>query len=216
MEKRILAADRAGLQCAIHAIGDRANAIILDIFDAAAAENGPRDRRFRIEHAQHLRPADIARFAKLGVIASVQPYHAVDDGRWAERRSVRSGPKTTYAFRSFLDAGATLAFGSDWPVAPMDPAPGHRRGGHPADDRRREPGRLDPGAEDLRGRGGPGFDARTARSRSSPRPRRARSQPGRSPISSSSTEIRSPFRRSGSGTLRVRMTIVGGEIVFRR
>jgi hypothetical protein len=121
MAKRILAADRAGLQCAIHAIGDRANAIILDLFAAAEAENGPRDRRFRIEHAQHLRPADIARFAKLGVIASVQPYHAADDGRWAERKIGPERIKTTYPFRSFLDAGATLVFGSDWPVAPMDP-----------------------------------------------------------------------------------------------
>ena len=81
-------------RCAIHAIGDRANAIILDIFDEAEAENGPRDRRFRIEHAQHLRPADIARFAKLEVIASVQPYHAIDDGRWAEKKDrPRAGRK---------------------------------------------------------------------------------------------------------------------------
>ena len=93
MAKRILAADRAGLQCAIHAIGDRANAIILDLFAAAEAENGPRDRRFRIEHAQHLRPADIARFAKLGVIASVQPYHAATTGAGPNERSGRSGSK---------------------------------------------------------------------------------------------------------------------------
>jgi predicted amidohydrolase YtcJ len=121
MDGRVRSADRAGLQCAIHAIGDRANAAILDIFAAAAAENGPRDRRFRIEHAQHLRPADITRFAKLGVIASVQPYHAADDGRWAERKIGPERAKTTYPFHSFLDAGATLIFGSDWPVAPMDP-----------------------------------------------------------------------------------------------
>ncbi len=83
MEERILAADRAGLQVAIHAIGDRANSLVLDIFERTAAANGPRDRRWRIEHAQHLRPADIARFGRLGVVASVQPYHAIDDGRWA-------------------------------------------------------------------------------------------------------------------------------------
>jgi predicted amidohydrolase YtcJ len=121
MEKRVLAADRAGLQCAVHAIGDRANAVILDIFEKAAAVNGARDRRFRVEHAQHVRPADIVRFGRLGVIASVQPYHAIDDGRWAEGKIGPERIKTTYPFRSFLDAGATLIFGSDWPVAPMDP-----------------------------------------------------------------------------------------------
>src|SRR5262245_63461527 len=78
-------ADRHGLHPVVHAIGDRANTILLDLFEAAAAANGPRDRRFRIEHAQHLRPADIPRFGRLGVIASMQPYHAIDDGRWAER-----------------------------------------------------------------------------------------------------------------------------------
>ncbi len=124
MEKRILAAERAGLQVAIHAIGDRANAIILDIFEKAAAAGGARDRRFRIEHAQHLRPADIARFGRLGVVASVQPYQVIDDGRWAESKIGPARAKTTYAFRSLLEAGARLAFGSDWPVAPMDPVMG--------------------------------------------------------------------------------------------
>ena len=124
MEKRILAAERAGLQVAIHAIGDRANAIILDIFEKAAAEGGARDRRFRIEHAQHLRPADIARFGRLGVVASVQPYQIIDDGRWAETKIGPGRAKTTYAFRSLLEAGARPAFGSDWPVAPMDPVMG--------------------------------------------------------------------------------------------
>jgi predicted amidohydrolase YtcJ len=121
MERRIRAADTAGLQCAVHAIGDRANAMILDILAATETADGRRDRRFRIEHAQHIRPADIPRFAKLGVIASVQPYHAADDGRWAETKIGPERIKTTYPFRSLLDAGATLVFGSDWPVAPMDP-----------------------------------------------------------------------------------------------
>jgi predicted amidohydrolase YtcJ len=121
MEKRVLAADRGGLQAAIHAIGDRANAVILDIFEKAAAPDPPRERRFRIEHAQHIRPADFARFAKLGIIASVQPYHAIDDGRWAEKKIGPQRARTTYPFRSFLDHGVRLAFGSDWPVAPMDP-----------------------------------------------------------------------------------------------
>jgi predicted amidohydrolase YtcJ len=124
MEKRILAAEKAGLQVAIHAIGDRANAIILDIFEKAAVEGGARDRRFRIEHAQHLRPADIARFGRLRVVASVQPYQVIDDGRWAESKIGPGRAKTTYAFRSLLEAGVRLAFGSDWPVAPMDPVLG--------------------------------------------------------------------------------------------
>ena len=121
LEERVTAADRAGLQVEIHAIGDRANAEILDLYERVAKANGPRDRRFRIEHAQHLRPADIPRFARLGVIASMQPYHAIDDGRWAEKRIGRERCKTTYAFRSLLDAGVKLAFGSDWDVAPLSP-----------------------------------------------------------------------------------------------
>jgi len=124
MEKRILEADRAGLQVAIHAIGDRANALVLDIFERAAAANGPRDRRWRVEHAQHIRPADIARFGRLGAVASVQPYHLIDDGRWAERKIGPERVKTTYAFESLRRAGATLAFGSDWTVAPLDPVLG--------------------------------------------------------------------------------------------
>jgi len=124
MEERVAAADRAGLQVEIHAIGDRANAEILDLFERVAKGNGPRDRRFRIEHAQHLRPSDIPRFARLGVIASMQPYHAIDDGRWAEPRIGRERSKTTYAFRSLLDAKAILAFGSDWDVAPLSPLAG--------------------------------------------------------------------------------------------
>ncbi len=114
-------ADSAGLQVAVHAIGDRANAILLDIYERVAAEHGPRDRRFRIEHAQHLRPADIPRFAQLGVIASMQPYHAIDDGRWAEKVIGPERIKTTYAFRLLLDHKALVVFGSDWYVAPPSP-----------------------------------------------------------------------------------------------
>jgi len=124
MEERILAADRAGLQLAVHAIGDRANAMILDLYEKAIARNGPRDRRWRIEHAQHLRPQDIERMGKLGVIAAVQPYHAVDDGRWAETKIGAERCRTTYAFRSLLDHGVLLACGSDWTVAPLDPLSG--------------------------------------------------------------------------------------------
>jgi predicted amidohydrolase YtcJ len=118
------AADSAGLQVVVHAIGDRANGWILDLFDSIATAHGARDRRFRIEHAQHLRRDDIPRFAALGVIPSMQPYHAIDDGRWAEKRIGPERIKTTYAFRSLLDAGARLAFGSDAPVAFLDPMVG--------------------------------------------------------------------------------------------
>jgi predicted amidohydrolase YtcJ len=114
-------ADSAGLQVVVHAIGERANGLLLDIYDSVAKAHGDRDRRFRIEHAQHLRRQDIARLARSGVIASMQPYHAIDDGRWAEKRIGPERIKTTYAFRSLLDAGAHLAFGSDWTVAPLDP-----------------------------------------------------------------------------------------------
>ncbi|MGD1009534.1 MAG: amidohydrolase [Candidatus Aminicenantales bacterium] len=124
MEKRILEAGRAGLQVAIHAIGDRANGLLLDIFERVIAADGPRDRRWRVEHAQHLRPGDIARFGRLGLIASVQPYHLIDDGRWAEKKIGHERAKTTYAFHSLLEAGAVLAFGSDWTVAPLDPLAG--------------------------------------------------------------------------------------------
>jgi predicted amidohydrolase YtcJ len=114
-------ADRAGNHLAIHAIGDRANKTVLDLFARLEQEDGPADRRLRIEHAQHLRREDIARFAQLHVIASVQPYHCIDDGRWAETRIGHERASTTYAFRSLLDAGATLALGTDWFVAPMNP-----------------------------------------------------------------------------------------------
>jgi len=124
MEKRIAAAASAGLQTAIHAIGDRANAEILDIYEKTAAKYDLARLRPRIEHAQHLRPADFERFARLGVIASVQPYHLIDDGRWAEAKIGPVRAASTYAFLSFLEAGAALAFGSDWPVAPMDPIMG--------------------------------------------------------------------------------------------
>lgn len=124
LSRWIAGADRAGLHVAVHAIGDRANTLLLDLYDRVIREHGPRDRRFRIEHAQHLRPADISRFRALGVVASMQPYHAIDDGRWAEKVIGPVRIQTTYAFRSLLDAGATLAFGSDWPVAPAAPLEG--------------------------------------------------------------------------------------------
>jgi predicted amidohydrolase YtcJ len=124
LERWIREADAAGLQVSVHAIGDRANHLLLDMFERVASEHGPRDRRFRVEHAQHLRPEDIPRFAALGVIASMQPYHAIDDGRWAEELIGPRRIRTTYAFRSLLEGGAKVAFGSDWFVAPPAPLEG--------------------------------------------------------------------------------------------
>ena len=121
MRGRLAGADAAGLQLCVHAIGDEAISIVLDLFADVATANGARDRRFRIEHAQHVAPKDFDRFAALGVIAAVQPYHAIDDGRWAERRIGPERIKTTYPFRTFLDKGVRLALGSDWPVAPLSP-----------------------------------------------------------------------------------------------
>ncbi|MEO5804275.1 MAG: amidohydrolase [Verrucomicrobiota bacterium] len=121
MLKRVLGSDKAGLQVMIHAIGEEANMRILDIFKETATQNGERDRRFRIEHAQHLRTNEIARMASQKVIASMQPFHAIDDGRWCDKRIGTQRSKGTYAFRSLLDAGAPLAFGTDWTVAPLNP-----------------------------------------------------------------------------------------------
>ena len=114
-------ADKVNLQLAIHAIGDRAIKVLLDTYQRIQDENGEKDRRFRIEHAQHIDPTDFKRFAELNVIASVQPYHAIDDGRWAETAIGPERIKSTYAFKSLMDAGATVSFGSDWPVAPGSP-----------------------------------------------------------------------------------------------
>jgi predicted amidohydrolase YtcJ len=117
-------ADRAGLQVTAHAIGDRANDIVLDTMAAVAKANGKRDRRFRVEHVQHVKAAAIPRFAQQGVIASVQPYHAIDDGRWAVRRIGEERLKTSFAFGSLVRSGAHVCLGSDWPVAPLDPLTG--------------------------------------------------------------------------------------------
>jgi predicted amidohydrolase YtcJ len=118
MKTWVAEADARGLQVAIHAIGDRANDAVLSIFESLP---NFRERRFRVEHAQHLDAALIERFAAGRVIASMQPYHASDDGRWAETKIGRERAKTTYAFRTLLDAGAIVTFGSDWPVAPLNP-----------------------------------------------------------------------------------------------
>lgn len=121
MKQNIIDADRAGLQVRIHAIGDRANATILDYYAEAEKADGARDRRFTIEHAQHLRMEDLKRFGGQKVVASMQPFHIIDDGRWAWKRLDPARLKGTYAFRTILDTGGVLAFGSDSPVAPWDP-----------------------------------------------------------------------------------------------
>lgn len=121
MEKLCTDADLHHLQISVHAIGDRANSYMLDLFQKIEQENPKWDRRFRIEHAQHVRFQDIPRFAELGVIASVQPYHCIDDGVWAEKRIGPDRIKYTYPFKSFLDAGVKVCFGTDWYVAPLNP-----------------------------------------------------------------------------------------------
>jgi predicted amidohydrolase YtcJ len=121
MKQEILDADTAGLQVFIHAIGDRANASVLDLYEEMEKAHADRDRRFRIEHAQHLRLQDIPRFGRMKVVASMQPFHIIDDGRWAWKRLDEKRLKGTYAFRTLLDSGAVLAFGSDSPVAPLNP-----------------------------------------------------------------------------------------------
>jgi hypothetical protein len=120
LEELARQADQAGIQICTHAIGDRAVSSLLDIYERIGGEH-PAAHRFRVEHAQHVRPEDLARFGKLGIVASMQPYHAVDDGRWAEKRIGHERARSSYAWKSMQDAGAKLAFGSDWPVAPLDP-----------------------------------------------------------------------------------------------
>ncbi|HUL35488.1 MAG TPA: amidohydrolase family protein [Candidatus Eisenbacteria bacterium] len=121
MRDRMMKADTAGLQLCTHAIGDHAISMILDLYAEVEKEHGPADRRLRIEHAQHMAAKDFQRFADLHVIASVQPYHAIDDGRFAEAKIGHDRASRTYAFRTFLDHGVRLALGTDWEVAPLDP-----------------------------------------------------------------------------------------------
>jgi predicted amidohydrolase YtcJ len=124
MENRIVIADRNQIQVAIHAIGDKANHVVLDMFEKANAKNKEYDRRWRIEHAQHLIPEDIKRFSALNVIASVQPTHLFYDGIWAENKIGKDRCRYTYALKSLIDRGVKLVFGTDWPVVPIDPIKG--------------------------------------------------------------------------------------------
>lgn len=116
--------DAAGLQMAVHAIGDEANHLLLNAYERAASRNQRRNARHRIEHAQHLHVSDIPRFGKLDVVASMQPYHKADDGRYAEVAIGKERLNGSYAFRQLLDTGALLCFGSDWPVVTLNPFAG--------------------------------------------------------------------------------------------
>ncbi len=122
--EQVTAADSKGLQLAVHAIGDQANHLLLDAYEAAAKRNSTSDMRHRIEHAQHLLVDDIPRFARLGVVASMQPLHKADDGRYAEKAIGSDRLRGSYAFRELLNAKALLVFGSDWPVVSMNPFEG--------------------------------------------------------------------------------------------
>jgi len=136
--QQVIQADAKGLQMAVHAIGDEANHLLLDGYETAAKENlvlslegGASDpsrlrtsRRPRAEHAQHLLVSDIPRFASLGVVASMQPFHKADDGRYAEKALGAERLKGSYAYRQLVDAGALLVFGSDWPVVTLYPFAG--------------------------------------------------------------------------------------------
>lgn len=121
LERMVLAADEAWIQLAVHAIGDRANALVLDAVEKLVAARGAHDRRFRVEHAQVVRPQDLDRWKRLGVVASIQPSHTIDDMRWAEKRIGKARLAGAYNFRAFLDKGIPVAFGTDWSVEPLDP-----------------------------------------------------------------------------------------------
>jgi predicted amidohydrolase YtcJ len=216
MRALIRAADAAGLNVCVHAIGDRANSVLLDLFGDVAQQNGPRDRRFRIEHVQHLRPADYPRFKQLGVVASMQPYHVIDDGRWAEGRIGAKRCSSSYAYRSLLDAGAKLAFGSDWPVAPLAPIPGLDA----AVNRRTLDGKHPEGwfpeqrisvAEAIEA-----YTLGSAYGASQEKDRGSLSSGKLADFVVLSRDILDPKERDRIGETRVIQTIVGGKVVFER
>jgi predicted amidohydrolase YtcJ len=214
MRRLVREADGAGLSVAVHAIGDRANAEMLDVYDEVARANGPRDRRFRIEHAQHLRSEDYPRFARLGVVPSMQPYHVIDDARWAEGRIGPGRCAASYAYRSLLDSGARLAFGSDWPVAPLSPILGidatvNRR---PLDGKHPEgwfPAQRISVAEALAayttGSAYAGFEEKD----------RGTLEPGKlADLVVMSRDVLDPRQRDHLADTAVVLTVVGGEVVY--
>lgn len=121
---QIVEADALGLQLALHAIGDEANRLALDAYEEVRKRNGRHDGLHRVEHAQHLHVSDIPRFAALGVVASMQPFHKADDGRYAEIGLGKARLEGSYAYRQLVDSGAPLIFGSDWPVVTLNPFAG--------------------------------------------------------------------------------------------
>ncbi len=123
-ENMVLKADKLGLQVGIHAIGDKGNNWVLNAYEKAQKVNGKRDSRHRIEHAQTLQSSDIPRFAGLGVIASMQPTHCISDKKFCEKRIGAERAKGAYAWKSLADAGAILAFGTDYQVEPLNPMEG--------------------------------------------------------------------------------------------
>ena len=215
MRGRLVAIDRAGEQLCVHAIGDRAISMVLDLFSDVARTNGARDRRPRIEHSQHVAPKDFDRYASLGVIASVQPYHAIDDGQWAEKRIGPERARTTYAFRTFLDHKIRVAFGTDWPVAPLDPLQTVYAAVTRATLDGRRPGGWVPEekvsvAEAL--------EAYTAGSAYAEFQEREKGTLGAGKLADLVLLSGDPFKVPPDGIrdLKVAMTIVGGKIVFER
>jgi hypothetical protein len=210
-------ADSAGLQVAVHAIGDRANALLLAIFDSVARAHGARDRRFRDEHAQHLRPQEIPRFGAQRVVPSMQPYHAIDDGRWLEKRIGPVRIRTTYAFRSLLDSDAPLALGSDWTVAPLDPL----LGVYAAVTRRtldgRNPGGWVPDQKISVGEALRGYTYGNAWATFNDQ-KWGTLAPGRyaDVVVLDRDLFAMPAESLADGAVRVRYTIVGGRVVYRR
>ena len=216
MLELIQQADRGGLSVSIHAIGDKANAELLDMYEQVSKQNSPRDRRFRIEHAQHLRPTDYHRFHDLGVIASMQPYHVIDDGRWAEGRIGAKRCASLYAYRSLLDAGARLAFGTDWPVAPL----GGLAGLDAAVNRRTLGTTTGPGwfpqqkitiAEALEA-----YTLGSAYAAFQEKDRGTLERGKLADLVVLSRDVLSPAERDHIAETRVELTLVGGKVVFER
>jgi len=123
-EKMVITADKMGFQIGVHAIGDKGNNWVLNAYEKAEQLNGKHESRHRIEHAQTLQFSDIPRFASLGVIASMQPTHCISDKKFCEKRIGAERAKGAYAWKSLADAGATLAFGTDYQVEPLNPMEG--------------------------------------------------------------------------------------------